>query len=166
MGAAQVERGALAVPARHAHVVREAGGQEQHQWFRPGSLALPDLTFQLPSGTAWIKPRAWRIRLQLAIRNGRAVPPQGSAMNGNSPTYRVEIKQSGTAPNRGYGWQIYKNTDVLPILRSQRLFVSRMAGLADANRSRRQLVDADLQNTANERKIIFIDTAGTRSIEL
>jgi hypothetical protein len=36
--------------------------------------------------------------------------------------------------------------DILPILRSKQLFVSRMAGLADANRSRLELVDTDLQN--------------------
>jgi hypothetical protein len=62
------------------------------------------------------------------------------------PTYRVEIKNNGTPPNKTYGWKIHRNSDVLPILRSQQLFVSRMAGLADANRSRLQLVDADLQN--------------------
>jgi hypothetical protein len=62
------------------------------------------------------------------------------------PTYRVEIKNSGTPPNETYGWKIHRNSDVLPILRSQQLFVSRMAGLADANRSRLQLVNADLQN--------------------
>jgi hypothetical protein len=62
------------------------------------------------------------------------------------PTYRVEIKNNGTPPNETYGWKIHRNSDVLPILRSQQLFVSRMAGLADANRSRLQLVDADLQN--------------------
>ena len=62
------------------------------------------------------------------------------------PTYRVEIKNSGTPPNETYGWKIHRNSDVLPILRSQQLFVSRMAGLADANRSRLQLVDADLQD--------------------
>ena len=62
------------------------------------------------------------------------------------PTYRVEIKNSGTPPNETYGWKIHRNSDVLPILRSQQLFVSRMAGLADANRSRLQLVDADLKN--------------------
>jgi hypothetical protein len=67
-------------------------------------------------------------------------------MNEKNPTYRVEIKNSGTPPNQTYGWKIYRNSDVLPILRSQQLFVSRMAGLADANRSRLQLVDADLQN--------------------
>jgi hypothetical protein len=62
------------------------------------------------------------------------------------PTYRVEIKNNGTPPNETYGWKIHRNSDVLPILRSQQLFVSRMAGLADANRPRLQLVDADLQN--------------------
>jgi hypothetical protein len=62
------------------------------------------------------------------------------------PTYRVEIKNNGTPPNETYGWKIHRNSDVLPILRSQQVFVSRMAGLADANRSRLQLVDADLQN--------------------
>ena len=62
------------------------------------------------------------------------------------PTYRVEIKNNGTPPNETYGWKIHRNSDVLPILRSQKLFVSRMAGLADANRSRLQLVDADLQD--------------------
>jgi hypothetical protein len=62
------------------------------------------------------------------------------------PTYRVEIKNNGTPPNETYGWKIHRNSDVLPILRSQQLFVSRMAGLADANRSRLQLVDADLKN--------------------
>jgi hypothetical protein len=62
------------------------------------------------------------------------------------PTYRVEIKNNGTPPNETYGWKIHRNSDVLPILRSQQLFVSRMVGLADANRSRLQLVNADLQN--------------------
>jgi hypothetical protein len=64
------------------------------------------------------------------------------------PTYRVEIKNNGTPPNETYGWNIHQNSDVLPIRRSQELFVSRMAGLADANRSRLQLVDADLQDRA------------------
>jgi hypothetical protein len=64
-------------------------------------------------------------------------------MNEKKPTYRVEIKNSGTPPNETFGWNIYRNQDVLPILRSQQLFISRMAGLADANRSRLQLVDAD-----------------------
>jgi len=59
------------------------------------------------------------------------------------PTYRVEIKNSGTPPNVTFGWNIYRNRDVLPIQRSQQRFVSRMAGLADANRSRIQLVDAN-----------------------
>jgi hypothetical protein len=63
-------------------------------------------------------------------------------MSEKNPTYRVEIKNSGTPPNVTFGWNIYRNQDVLPILRSQRHFVSRVAGLADANRSRLQLVDA------------------------
>ena len=67
-------------------------------------------------------------------------------MNEKKPTYRVEIRNSGTPPNETYGWNIYRNLDVLPILRSQQLFVSRIAGLDDANRSRLQLVDTDLQN--------------------
>ena len=70
----------------------------------------------------------------------------GQLMNERTPTYRIEIKNNGIAPNKSYGWQIYRNMDVLPILRSQQLFVSRMAGLADANRSRLELVDTDLQN--------------------
>jgi hypothetical protein len=73
-------------------------------------------------------------------------------MNEKKPTYRVEIENSGTPPNETYGWKIHRNSDVLPILRSQQLFVSRMAGLADANRSRLQLVDADLQNRAAKRQ--------------
>jgi hypothetical protein len=64
-------------------------------------------------------------------------------MSEKKPTYRVEIKNSGTPPNVAFGWNIYRNQDVLPILRSQRHFVSRTAGLADANRSRLQLVDAN-----------------------
>jgi hypothetical protein len=64
-------------------------------------------------------------------------------MNEKKQTYRIEIKNSGTAPNEAYGWKIYRNRDVLPILRSQQLFSSRMAGLADANRSRLQLINAD-----------------------
>ena len=71
---------------------------------------------------------------------------RGYPMNEKKPTYRVEIEYSGTPPNETYGWKIHRNSDVLPILRSQQLFVSRMAGLADANRSRLQLVDTDLQN--------------------
>jgi hypothetical protein len=67
-------------------------------------------------------------------------------MNEKTPTYRIEIKNNDMAPNNSYEWQIYRNTDVLPILRSQQLFVSRTAGLADANRSRIKLIDADLQN--------------------
>ena len=42
-----IELVGLAAPSWHAHVVSEAGGQEQHQWFRPSILALPVLAFQL-----------------------------------------------------------------------------------------------------------------------
>jgi hypothetical protein len=61
----------------------------------------------------------------------------------NRPTYRIEIKTNGTPPNVAFGWNIYRDHDVLPILRSQQRFVSRIAGLADANRSRLKLVDAN-----------------------
>ena len=72
-------------------------------------------------------------------------------MNAKLPTYRIEIKDCGTPPNKSYEWKIYRNLDVLPILHSQQYFVSRIAGLADANRSRRLLVDADMRSqTANE----------------
>jgi hypothetical protein len=64
-------------------------------------------------------------------------------MSEKTPTYRVEIKSNGTPPNETFEWNIYKNQDVLPILRSQKYFVSRLAGLADANRSRLQLLDAN-----------------------
>jgi len=64
-------------------------------------------------------------------------------MNEKKPTYRVEIKNCGTPPNETFGWEIYRNHDVLPILRSQQLFISRKTGLADANRSRLQLVDTE-----------------------
>ena len=67
-------------------------------------------------------------------------------MNQKKSTYRVETKKSGTPSNEVYGWKIYRNLDVLPTLRSQRLFVSRMLGLADANGSRFQLVKADMKN--------------------
>jgi hypothetical protein len=73
-------------------------------------------------------------------------------MNEKRPIYRVEINNNGIAPNKSYGWQIYRNMDVLPILRSQQLFASRMAGLADANRSRLRLVDTDLQNPQTKEK--------------
>ena len=69
-------------------------------------------------------------------------------MNDKQPTYRIEIKNSGQQPNETYGWKIYRNLDVLPILHSQQFFVSRIAGLADANRSRRLLVDADMRSQA------------------
>ena len=72
-------------------------------------------------------------------------------MNDKKPTYRVEIKHGGTPPNETYDWTIYRNSDVLPVLRSQKLFASRMAGLADANRSRSQLVDSDSQKPGSEK---------------
>jgi hypothetical protein len=55
-------------------------------------------------------------------------------MSEEKPTYRVEIINIGTPPNVTFGWNIYRNQDVLPILRSEKRFVTRMAGLADANR--------------------------------
>jgi hypothetical protein len=67
-------------------------------------------------------------------------------MNQKKSTYRVEIKKRGTPPNEVYGWEIYRNLDVLPTLRSQRLFVSRMLGLTDANGSRLQLVKIDMKD--------------------
>ena len=69
-------------------------------------------------------------------------------MNEKKPTYRVEMKNSGATPNETYGWNIYRNQDVLPILRSQRLFVSRTEGLADANRSRLRITEADTLGSA------------------
>ena len=69
-------------------------------------------------------------------------------MNKKQPTYRIEMKNTGQPSNESYGWKIYRNFDVLPILHSQQFFVSRTAGLADANRSRRLLVDADMRSQA------------------
>jgi hypothetical protein len=37
-------------------------------------------------------------------------------MNKKKSAYRVKIKKSGTPPNEVYGWEIYRNLDVLPIL--------------------------------------------------
>ena len=71
-------------------------------------------------------------------------------MNEKNPTYRVEIEHSGTPPQETYGWRIYRNTDVLPILRSEQRFTSRMAGLADANRSRLQLANDELQKRTSK----------------
>jgi hypothetical protein len=65
-------------------------------------------------------------------------------VNEKNPTYRVEIKKGGTSPNELFGWNIYRNRDVLPILRSQQHFVSRTAGLADANRARLELIGANV----------------------
>jgi hypothetical protein len=50
-------------------------------------------------------------------------------MNDKSSTYRVEIKNGSTPRSESYNWQIYRNRDVLPILRSQQVFASRMAAL-------------------------------------
>jgi hypothetical protein len=60
-------------------------------------------------------------------------------MSERKPTYRIEIKCNGMPPSATYSWEIYRNLDVLPILRSQQSFPSRRTGLADANRSRLQL---------------------------
>ena len=79
------------------------------------------------------------------MRQQPGVHSLGTAMNEKKSAYRVKIKKSGTPPNEVYGWEIYRNLDVLPILRSQQLFVSRMSGLADANRSRLQLIDTDME---------------------
>jgi hypothetical protein len=77
-------------------------------------------------------------------------------MNEKKPSYRVEIKKSGMPPNEAYGWEIYKNLDVLPILRSQQPFVSRMPALADANRSRLQLVDTDMKHCGPEERQLHL----------
>ena len=71
-------------------------------------------------------------------------------MNEKKPTYRIrdQIVAARRRIKPANGLNIHQNSDVLPIRRSQQLFVSRMAGLADANRSRLQLVDADLQDRA------------------
>jgi hypothetical protein len=58
-------------------------------------------------------------------------------------TYRIEITNSGAPPNGAFGWKICRNNDVLPVLRSQQPFISRVAAIADAHRSRLQLANAD-----------------------
>ena len=68
-------------------------------------------------------------------------------MNEKKPVYRVEMKGGGTPPNETYGWNIYRNDDVLPTLRSLQTFVSRKAGLADADRARLQLAESDIRGT-------------------
>jgi hypothetical protein len=73
-------------------------------------------------------------------------------MKEKKSTYRVEIKNIGTPPNETFGWNIYRNRDVLPILRSQQLFVSRAAGLADANRSRLQTLTQQNRSARNRAK--------------
>jgi hypothetical protein len=65
-------------------------------------------------------------------------------MSEHIPTYRVKIKYIGIS-SQNYGWEIYRNLDVLPVLRSQEVLVSRMEGLADANRARLQLIEIDFQ---------------------
>lgn len=65
-------------------------------------------------------------------------------MSKSKPTYRIEIKSSGTSPDDTYEWEIYRNFDVLPVLRSRQTFSSRRAGVADAYRTRRQLVETEL----------------------
>jgi hypothetical protein len=89
--------------------------------------------------------------LDTSKRQRELVWQGNNEMLSNKPTnkkhliaiYRIKIKWSGNLPNKTYGWEIYRNSDVLPVLRSQQPFVSRAAGLADANQSRLQLVDAD-----------------------
>jgi hypothetical protein len=66
-------------------------------------------------------------------------------MTNRPSTYGVKMKRSGTPPNESYGWEIFRNLDVLPLLRSKVLFVSRAKGLADANQSRMRLVEAARQ---------------------
>ena len=66
-----------------------------------------------------------------------------SAVNEKKPTYRIEIKKIGDPRSETFGWEIYRNWDILPTLRSEQLFGSRTAGLADANRSRLQLIDTN-----------------------
>jgi hypothetical protein len=62
-------------------------------------------------------------------------------MHAKKPSFRVKIKRGGTPPQETYEWEIYRNSDVLPVLRSERFFRSRVAGLADANRARLHLAD-------------------------
>ena len=75
-------------------------------------------------------------------------------MSSENSTYRVEIINSGTPRQESYSWKIYRNMEVLPILRSQQLFATRMAGLADANRSRLNLVETDLQNRKTKENVV------------
>jgi hypothetical protein len=59
-------------------------------------------------------------------------------MNSDTAEYRIKITQIDTESQGIYGWEIYRRSDVLPTLRSQRAFGSRLAALADGNRSRLQ----------------------------
>ena len=40
-------------------------------------------------------------------------------MNEKNPTYRVEIINNGIPLDGTYGWKIYRNRSVLPVLRSE-----------------------------------------------
>ena len=53
-----IELVGLAASSWHAHVFSKAGGQEQHQWFRPSILVLPVLAFQLASYFAGVRNRS------------------------------------------------------------------------------------------------------------
>jgi hypothetical protein len=64
-------------------------------------------------------------------------------MGDEKPTYRIKISNCGTPPDKQFGWEIYRNADILPFLRSQKVFDSRRAGIADANRSRVRLIEAE-----------------------
>jgi hypothetical protein len=112
--------------------------------FAPVLSCLPAPPFNLLRASLGVMARGARAGAPNEIATLK--PSLGSIMNVRTPTYRIEIKNNDMAPNKSCGWQIYRNKDVLPILRSQQLFISRAASLADANRSRKQLVDADLQN--------------------
>jgi hypothetical protein len=64
-------------------------------------------------------------------------------MGDEKATYRIKINNCGTPPHGQFGWEIYRNADTLPFLRSQQFFISRLAGIADANRSRARLIKAE-----------------------
>jgi hypothetical protein len=66
---------------------------------------------------------------------------EGQCMDDDKPTYRIKISKHVT-PQVAFGWEIYRNGDVLPFLRSQQFFISRMAVIADANRSKAKLMNA------------------------
>jgi hypothetical protein len=64
-------------------------------------------------------------------------------MGFEKPTYRIKINNCGTPPDGQFGWEIYRNADILPFLRSHQFFISRSAGIADANRSRARIIAAE-----------------------